>query len=153
MLDSPRLLGPTCTPRLAPSAPLAWLARVLSLALLTLIGSAQVLPALHHLTSHHAVCAEHGELTHVSSHELEAFSEPRGVDPTVRSAATAEDEHEHCTVPALSASPALAPSDAGVSCLTLEERAPRLGAGSPRAESSLPILAVAPKLAPPVCRV
>ncbi len=150
MLDSPGLLGPTRTPRHAPHAPLAWLARVLSLALLTLIGSAQVLPALHHLTSSHAVCAEHGELTHVSSAEPAAFSEPRSADPTLRAAATAEDEHEHCTVPALSASPALAPSDAGVSCLTLEGRAPRLGAGSPRAESSLPILAVAPKLAPPV---
>lgn len=126
--------------------------RVFSLALLTLIGSAQVLPALHHLTTRHAVCAEHGELTHLSGAEAEAegSSEPSSADPTLRAVATVEDEHEHCAVPALGSSPALAPGDAVASCLTLEASAPRLGAGSTRAESSLPILAVAPKLAPPV---
>jgi hypothetical protein len=126
--------------------------RVFSLALLTLIGSAQVLPALHHLTTRHAVCAEHGELTHLSGAEAEAegSSEPSSADPTLRAVATVEDEHEHCAVPALGSSPALAPGDAVASCLTLEASAPLLGAGSTRAESSLPILAVAPKLAPPV---
>lgn len=150
MLDSPGLLGSSRSPNHAPRAPLAWLVRVLSLALLTLTASAQVLPALHQLTTRHVVCAEHGELTHVSGAEIEASSEPRGVDPTLRAAATVEDEHEHCAVPALGSSPALAPGDGASACLTLDASAPRVGAGSPRAESSLPLLAVAPKLAPPV---
>jgi hypothetical protein len=149
VLDSPGLLGPTRTPHRIPRAPLAWLVRVFSLALLTLIGSAQVLPALHHLTARHVVCAEHGELTHASGSEVEASSEPRSADPALRAAATAEDEHEHCAVPALGSSPGVAPGDAAVACLTLEESAPRLGAGFTHAESSLPLLAVAPKLAPP----
>jgi hypothetical protein len=146
------LLRPTRTLHPISSAPLAWFVRVFSLALLTLIGSAQVLPALHHLTTRHAVCAEHGELTHVSGAEAEAegSSEPRSAEPTLRAVATVEDEHEHCAVPALASSPALASGDAATSCLTLEASALRVGAGSTRAESSLPILAVAPKLAPPV---
>jgi hypothetical protein len=150
VLDWPGLLRPPRTLHHISSVPLAWFVRVFSLALLTLIGSAQVLPALHHLTTRHAVCAEHGELTHLSGAEAEGSSEPRSADPTLRAVATVEDEHEHCAVPALGSSPALASGDAGAFCLTLEASAPRLGAGSTRAESSLPILAVAPKLAPPV---
>jgi hypothetical protein len=152
VLDWPGLLRPARTLHPISSAPLAWFVRVFSLALLTLIGSAQVLPALHHLTTPHAVCAEHGELTHLSEAEAEAesSSEPRSAEPTLRAVATVEDEHEHCAVPALGSSPALASGDAATSCLTLEASAPRLGTGSTRAESSLPILAVAPKLAPPV---
>jgi hypothetical protein len=144
------LAAPPRTPPHVPSAPLAWLVRAFSLALLTLIGSAQVLPALHHLTARHVVCAEHGELTHASGASIDAESEPRSAEPALRSAATVEDAHEHCAVPALGSSPAVAPGDAAVACLTLERRAPELGAGSTRAESSLPLLAVAPKLAPPV---
>jgi len=150
VLDWPGLLRPPRTLHHISSVPLAWFVRVFSLALLTLIGSAQVLPALHHLTTRHAVCAAHGELTHLSGAEAEGSSEPRSADPTLRAVATVEDEHEHCAVPALGSSPALASGDAGAFCLTLEASAPRLGAGSTRAESSLPILAVAPKLAPPV---
>ncbi len=70
------------------------------------------------------VCAEHGELTHLSGAEAEGSSEPHSADPTLRAAATVEDEHEHCAVPALGSSPALAPGDAATLPDARSERAP-----------------------------
>jgi hypothetical protein len=71
-------------------------AQLLAVALVATIASAPIASSWHELTVQHVRCAEHGELTHVSTTrglavtEARPFSSLRGVD------LEAVDAHEHC---------------------------------------------------------
>ncbi len=117
--------------------------------LLTLLGAAASLPALHFSVVAHELCAEHGELEHVSSEAPLAAptaTERAALLPLVR----AEHEHERCGVLATSSSRALlvrAELRVAVAA-TLTVRS--FEAISTHAHRSVALLAYAPKLAPPV---
>jgi hypothetical protein len=132
------------------SARWAWFGRLLALSLLLVAGAGQTLPGLHHLLVRHAVCAEHGELVHAA--ELaEASSEAGSESDAARpSHDEPEHEHEHCSMPGLSADPALVSAGPAAERQPLGALPASLPAASERAHSSLALLAFAPKLAPPV---
>lgn len=131
-------------------APWAWLGRCLAATLLVLFGSSQALPGLHHALVRHTVCAEHGELTH-ARHD----SHPAQAEVEADSAAiTAPDEegghgHGHCSFAALGAEPCPqlppAPLERGATA-GFATTPPR---SEDRAHAALPLLSLAPKLAPP----
>ena len=131
---------------------MAWLGRLLASALLVLLGAGQALPGLHHALVQHVVCADHGELTH-DDHEAAPAAERERADASesARPESNAEHHaHEHCAEPAITGNPSLAAAE----CRAVEFGSKRpLPAVAPRAErsqSSLDLLAFAPKLAPPV---
>jgi hypothetical protein len=134
---------------------MAWLGRLLTCALLVLIGAGHALPGLHHLMVEHVVCAEHGELTHaehdaVPASRLERATSNDVTGATAEQVPAAEHAHEHCATSTSATTPSLAATESRAA----EFARARIDASAcPHAErshSSLELLAFAPKLAPPV---
>src|SRR5690606_16644464 len=129
-------------------ASLRVLGRAVALALFALFAGAHVLPAVHHATVRHAVCAVHGALQHADEGEAVAVGVERAESAEL---AVSEEGHgdEHCSVLG-----ALSERAAGLAGPEATRAARSSPAAPPppdteQAHSSLPVLAFAPKLAPP----
>jgi hypothetical protein len=113
------------------------------------LAGAQLWPTLHHALFAHAVCAEHGELVHVSAHTAHLDRTPQEPSPAWTPAAGGDDAHDHCKLPPGTHEPAAEPSSASA----LVSASPRLAA-SPLAHDDeltrpIAILSLAPKQSPP----
>jgi hypothetical protein len=127
----------------------AWFGRLLALMVLALFGAGHALPGLHHVLTPHVVCAEHGELTH--SQDAGAHpAEPPSASDSLTASGEAAHAHEHCSLAGLAADPCPVVLGSSATRLPVQERARAPLAEAERAHSSVELLALAPKLAPPV---
>ncbi len=126
----------------------AWL-RFSVVVLLLEVLLAQVWPALHHAFFAHAICAEHGEVIHVSALSRAGAGQGRPTEKSVLADPEGDAAHAHCQVPPGTRDPASEPD----APLSVDEQ--RLDtAATPRALASeatpsIALLALAPKLPPP----
>ncbi len=129
-------------------ASLRALGRAVALALFALFAGAHVLPAVHHAMVRHVICAVHGDLQHADEAEAASPSRERDAFPAI-SESHAVHLDEHCSV---LAAPSERATEIAAPARTRAPHAARqrpLPPGAERARSSLPVLAFAPKLAPP----
>jgi hypothetical protein len=68
---------------------------VLVVFLALLCPAGRIIASLHEATVRHVICAEHGELAHLSSNGPEAGATPPSKAPAARGQNTSVD-HEHC---------------------------------------------------------
>ena len=135
-------------PTLKRRAPAAWLRLLVGFLLLQLVG-AQLWPALHHALFTHAVCAEHGELVHVTAHEDHGSGAPTDGTSIGPLNAGDDDAHDHCQLPPGTHESAAKPSDpALLGPATAAAEVPALAQGD-ELVCSIPLLALAPKQSPP----
>lgn len=124
-----------------------WLRVVMGLFVVQLL-TAQLWPTLHHALFAHAVCAEHGELVHLSAHEHEAADSDHAASAEVTPGA-ADDEHDHCQLPPGTHDPASEPGTARASGVVHVCDAAAFAPCDAGLARSIPILALAPKQSPP----
>lgn len=124
------------------------IAQAFSCLLLVLLGTGPALPLLHFGLTQHELCPEHGELVHT---EGAARADHHGGEaPGLYDAPGFSHEHDHCLASAVQApratlakapAPVLLDPGDGSTSLLIESR---------DAHPSVSILALAPKLPPPV---
>lgn len=120
-----------------------------------LLAIALLLPAvlgagLHEALVPHAICAEHGEPIEVSPGALrEAAHLPWESGLRVEAAGAADETHEHCEIALLEGTKGLfdaLPSPGAPAIVALRAAQP---APAARAETSIPLVLLAPKHSPP----
>lgn len=131
----------------------------LAAALLVLVAAERVLPALHFALVSHAICAEHGELTHVAHEAPPAKSansaSARTTSVTARAPAwTAASRgsphgHEHCEGLACRETDGGVIGRAAGETRSADARRLETSGGQRSARVGIALLAYAPKLAPP----
>jgi hypothetical protein len=125
-------------------------ARLLAVAVVAAVGFAQFSTSWHEVTVQHVVCAEHGELTHVSS--IASRGPVRALGRAAIQAADLElaDAHEHC---GFVFAPASSPPSSIVRVAARFEPPPVVaetrGAPAPHPGRAF-VLASAPKTSPPI---
>ena len=71
---------------------------VLALVVALLGGTEQIIASVHEASVRHVICAEHGEITHVSA---SAGASAPAARATVVEGSSSSEEHEHCLQAAL----------------------------------------------------
>ena len=124
--------------------------RVVALAFGVLLMGGQLLNSLHELLVPHEVCAEHGQLVHVSLDE--PVSPEHSPDGSVGISAMPGEQHshEHCVLAARSGDDELAaPAAASGELVDAVPEASTVAAWSAATHGSDDVIALAPKQSPP----
>lgn len=123
--------------------------RLLAVTLIAAVGFAQFSTSWHEATVQHVVCAEHGELTHVSSIASRAPARALGRAAIQAGDVEIADAHEHC---GFVFAPASSPPSPVVRVAAKFEPPPivaeKPGAPAPHPGRAF-VLASAPKTSPP----